>query len=156
MGALDDVNEFIRVVQGNDVLAHIVGGADEQLIAEAETRLGIHFPPSYFLFLRNLGECDIAGEEFYGVWRRNNELYGAVRVTLRIREISSMPKPMLAFMSDGMGGYYVIDTSRLDEGGEASVAIWTPGESELVRSIEYVAPSFGEFALIRTRRALAA
>lgn len=157
MSAYEEVEEFIRLVRANPQVANIAGGCDEQLIRQAEATLGLRLPPTYREFLRKLGECDIAGEEFYGVWVRDNDgesLFGAVRTTLDARRTSAMPYSMVAFMSDGMGGLYVLDAASLDGDGEAPVFIWEPGGSVPGSALERVSDSFGEFALKRTRRAL--
>ncbi len=159
MSAREDVDEFIRLVGANSQVANVAGGCDEDLIVRAEDQLGVPLPPSYREFLRQLGECDIAGEEFYGVWTRDDDdatLYGAVRTTLAARQTSAMPHPLIAFMSDDMGGLYVLGTASLDGAGEAPVLKWEPGGSVPGLPLERASDSFGEFALTRTRRALAA
>jgi hypothetical protein len=159
MGAHEDAEEFIRLVRANAQVANVAGGCDEGLIARAEAQLGLSLPPSYRDFLRQLGECDIAGVEFYGVWTRGDNpdaLFGAVRTTLEARRTSAMPNSLVAFMSDGMGGLYVLDTASLDEEGEAPILVWEPGGSVPGSTLERVADSFGEFALRRTKHALAA
>jgi hypothetical protein len=159
MSAHDDVSEFVRLVRANSEVASVAGGCDPALIAAAEAKLDVTFPPSYAEFLRQLGECDIAGEEFYGVWIREDEpdtFYGAVRTTLNARKSSDMPRELVGFMSDGMGGIYVLDTASAGDDGEAPVLVWVPGGSVPRGILERVSGSFGEFALFRTRAALAA
>lgn len=159
MSAYEDTKEFIRLVRANSQAANIAGGCDEDLIAQAEAHLGLSLPPTYREFLRQLGECDIAGEEFYGVWARDGDpgvLFGAVRMTLELRRTSAMPDALVVFMDDGMGGLYALDTVSSDEEGEAPVVLWEPGGSVPGSILERAADSFGEFALRRTRRALAA
>lgn len=132
MSAQEDVEEFIQLVRSNPQVANIAGGYDEDLIIRAEEQLGITLPPTYREFVRQFGECDVAGEEFYGVWTREDDhgsFFGAVRTTLEARRASAMPSPLIASMSDGMGGLYVLDTASLDEDSEASVLIWEPGGS---------------------------
>lgn len=154
MSAMNDIEEFIQLIHSSGDLAHFVGGCSDELIADIETLLGTPLPPSYVTFLRNLGECDIAGDEFFGAWRRDGNLYGSARVTQDLRARAAMPPTLIAFMSDGMGGYYVMDSTRLDVNGEAAVGAWMPGPQEDVDLVEYVASSFGTFALERARLAL--
>lgn len=159
MSAHEDVEEFIRLVRANVQVANVAGGCDEELIVRAEAQLDLSLPPSYREFLRQLGECDIAGVEFHGVWVRDDDpdaLFGAVRMTLEARRTSAMPNALVVFMSDGMGGLYVLDTASLDDEGEAPVLVWEPGGSVPGSTLERVADSFGKFALRRTKRALAA
>jgi hypothetical protein len=66
---------------------------------EAERVLGLTFPPSYRRFLEQLA--------------------GTMHFTLQDRQDADLPPAMLVHQYDGMGGTYVLDTSRPDETGEA-------------------------------------
>jgi len=113
MNSQESVEAFIRLVRANPHVANVSGGCDDRLIALAEAQLSLRLPPSYRKFLQEFGGCDIAGEEFYGIWVRGDDesvLFGAVRSILNARRTRLMPPSMVAFMADGMGGLYVMDT----------------------------------------------
>lgn len=158
MTAIEDVDEFIRLVKAHDGTVTFDEQATEPgLIDEAERILGVAFPPSYRRFLAELGECDIEGNEFYSVWRRRGDpqqLMGTMSYTRQMRQESEMPATMVVIQFDGMGGYYVLDTARTDESGEAPVLVFLPPWVTNGRPLEYIAPSFGAFALAQTRRAV--
>jgi hypothetical protein len=155
--AIEDVEEFIRLVKTHEGIVNFgEEPASPAMIEEAERILGVRFPPSYRRFLELLGGCDIEGEELYGVWRRRDDptqLAGTVHFTLSDRQDAELPAPMLVLQYDGMGGTYVLDTSQLDESGEAPVLVFEPPWVTNGRPLEYIAPNFGRFALTKTRRA---
>jgi hypothetical protein len=110
----------------------------------------VAFPPSYRRFLTELGKCDIEGREFYGVWRRRDDprqLMGTVADTLDERRDAEMPVELIAVQHDGMGGYYVLNTARLDDEGEAPVFVYLPPWVTSGEPLEYIAPNFGTLAL---------
>ncbi len=159
MTAIEDVDEFIRIVKTHDgIVNYDEDPPDAALIEEAERVLGLAFPPSYRHFLAELGGCDIEGEEFYGLFRRRDDpqqIMGTVSFSLRQREDAQMPATMLVLQFDGMGGVYVLDTAQRDEDGEAPVLVYLPPWVADGRPLEYIAPNFGAFALSQTRRATA-
>lgn len=158
MSALDDVDRFIAIVRGHDGLVNFrEEGYPPELVEAAQDRLGLTFPPSYRRFLEELNGCDIEGEEFYGVWRRDEaaEFAGTAFFTLKEREAAEMPAAMIVLQEDGMGGMYVLDTASLDQDGEAQVVVFLPSWVTAGKPLEVIAPNFGAFALAKTQRAIA-
>jgi len=159
MSAVEDVDAFILIVKTHDgTVNYHEDPPDAALIEEAEQILGLTFPPSYRRFLSELGECDIEGREFYGVWRRCDDprqLMGTVAYTLDERRDAEMPVALIAVQHDGMGGFYVLDTAQPDDEGEALVLVYLPPWVTNGESLEYIAPSSGAFALTQARRATA-
>jgi len=160
--------EFVALVRAHPDLAHEVGGREEAEVVRAEEALGVVFPPSYRLFVRELGMCEIAGEAFAGVLVRGSEpavMYGVVRDTLDLRRLSGMPAGLLAFRADGMGGHFVLDTRETDADGEAPVRVWEAGAAQpdaeldvlgalgVPEALEYIGPDFGTVAVRLARRA---
>ena len=156
MTAIEDVEKFIELVKAHEGIVNFDEEPTEPiLIAEAEHILKVTFPPSYRRFLEQLGECDIEGEEFYGVWRHRDDptqLMGTVHFTLQDRDDVDLPPAMLVLQYDGMGGTYVLDTSQPDQDGEAPVLAYQPPWVANGRPLEPIAPSFGHFALSKARR----
>ncbi|MFH8612143.1 SMI1/KNR4 family protein [Streptomyces sp. NPDC018029] len=141
-----EAEQFVRLVRDHPEESVFAGGCSEVDIAEAERRLGVAFPESYKLFLRELGDCDMAGDEFYGIVRREGQLLGAVTETLDLRGSAGLPAHLVAFRPDGMGGYFVLDTRRVNPDGEAPVYVWGSGGNSPAE-LGYVGADFGTVAL---------
>jgi hypothetical protein len=148
-----EAEQFVQLVRENPDDSIFAGGCSDVEISEAERQLGVSFPESYKLFLRELGDCDIAGDEFYGIVMRNGQMLGAVTETLDLRDSVNMPSHLLAFHPDGMGGYFVIDTFQMSSEGEAPVFVWGVG-AHSPTELEYIGSDFGAVALDMARRGL--
>ncbi|MFK4071768.1 SMI1/KNR4 family protein [Streptomyces sp. NPDC029674] len=148
-----EAQQFIRLVRDHPEESVFAGGCSEADVTEAEQRLGVAFPESYKLFLRELGDCDVAGDEFYGIVRRDGQLLGVVMETLALRESADLPSPLVAFRPDGMGGYFVLDTSRVNPDGEAPVYAWGSGTNSPTE-LDHIGTDFGTVALDLARRGL--
>ncbi len=156
MTAVDDVRRFITLVRDYDE-ANYGPPPDPALIQEAERRLGVRFPPSFRIFLTELGSCDVAGQEFYGVWVNEatpDVLRGAVEETLDARRETGLPEPYVVFYADGMGGHFVLDTSKAGPDGEAPVFVWVGGLSQAGDELEFISGNFGSCALTLATNAL--
>ncbi|MGW2818245.1 SMI1/KNR4 family protein, partial [Streptomyces sp. NPDC001415] len=146
--ALEAVEELISLVHANEDEANHLGVCDFRLIDAAEQAMGVRFPPSYRRFIEEFGSLDIAAEDFLGVYKTpmgGDTLWGSSHETLNARNVG-MAHELIAIQQDGMGGIYVLDSSRPDDRGEYPVMIW-----EVWRStdapMEIQGDSFGEFAL---------
>ncbi|TMF89808.1 MAG: SMI1/KNR4 family protein [Chloroflexi bacterium] len=65
--AMKDMDAALQLVARNDRQADFVGKRSTEMVADAESALGVRFPPTYRKFLTELGAGDIAGEEFYTI-----------------------------------------------------------------------------------------
>ncbi|MFO0802943.1 MAG: SMI1/KNR4 family protein [Gemmataceae bacterium] len=142
-----------NLISHNEDQADFHGPQPPELIATAEQRLGLAFPPSYRAFLSRYGCGDIAGAEFFGLIDDDFESSSApdaVWLTLNERRESNLPQPLVLIAATGDGGYYAIDTTHVDGSGESPVVICGPDGSGLTP----VAPNFGEFAFQSIRDAL--
>ncbi|MFI7320191.1 SMI1/KNR4 family protein [Streptomyces venezuelae] len=148
-----EAEQFVQLVRDHPEESVFAGGCSEADVAEAEQRLGATFPESYKLFLRELGDCDVAGEELFGIVHCDGQMLGAVAETLDLRESVGLPFSLVAFRPDGMGGYFVLDTSRADSDGEAPVYAWGSGASSPTEP-EYIGTDFGTVALDLVRHGL--
>ncbi|MER5546137.1 SMI1/KNR4 family protein [Streptomyces sp. NPDC002589] len=148
-----EAEHFVRLVRENPDESIFAGGCSESDIAQAERRLGVTFPESYRYFLRELGDCDVAGEEIYGIVVRDGRMLGVVTETLDLRESTGMPSHLVAFRPDGMGGYFTLDTSEMSAEGEAPVYVWGVGAHSATES-EYIGTDFGTVALDLAKRGL--
>lgn len=135
-GALD----LIAAYDSSD----FVGPIPEELIADAQSMLGIRFLPSYVLFLKELGCGDVGGVEFYGIVGDDLNVPGvpnAIWLTLEERK-TGLPKSHIVVSGVGDGSFYAIDTSQGDENGESPVLIVGPG-----LDVQPSSDSFGAFML---------
>jgi antitoxin YobK len=149
MSAMESAGEAIDLIRENSDIANNSGGCSAELLARAESELGVQFPPSYRKLVSDLGTWDIGGEEFLGVYQTRaygDELLGSVRETIRARLMQGLPGAMIVTMFDGMGGLIVIDTARQDASGESPVLAWT-GTIDTPAAVEFLAPDYGSYAL---------
>ncbi|WET76744.1 SMI1/KNR4 family protein [Amycolatopsis sp. QT-25] len=156
MSAVEASERLIDLVRANPDLANHAEGCDELTVATAERVLGIPFPPSCRRLIEEFGTWDIAGEEFFGVYRTpalGKELLGSVMETLSARDQYGMPADLIVVMSDGMGGLVVLDSSQVDEVAESPVRVWNPGVPDR-GSMETLGENFGLFALDLCQRAV--
>ncbi|MFD5325422.1 SMI1/KNR4 family protein [Streptomyces sp. NPDC127092] len=147
---------LIELVRRNDDIANHAAGCDAETVAAAENELGMAFPTSYRLLIKEFGTWDIAGEEFLGVYQTSamgSKLLGSVAETLDARRRYGMPSDLIAVMFDGMGGLVVLDSSRVDQEGEYPVLVWNPGVADR-QSMERLGDDFGSFAFALCQRAV--
>jgi len=148
-----EAEQFVQLVRENPDESIFAGGCSEAEIGQAERELGVTFPKSYKFFLRELGDCDVAGEEIYGIVIRDGQMLGAVTETLDLRDSAGMPPHLVAFRPDGMGGYFTFDTSKMSPEGEAPVFAWGAG-THSATEFEYIGSDFGTVVLRLAQRGL--
>ncbi|HEX4224602.1 MAG TPA: SMI1/KNR4 family protein [Pseudonocardiaceae bacterium] len=152
MIAVDSVRGLVELIRNNSDEANFSGGLSEADIARAEAELAATFPPSYRLFLAELGSCEAGGVELLGVYRTaalGDRLLGTVSETLETRADERFPGDLLVIEYDGMGGIVSLDASVRDADGEYPVVVWDPGGSP-----ERLADDFGTYALRRCQAAI--
>jgi hypothetical protein len=146
--SLEEYRSGRHLIDAHADEADFEGERPEELVERAEATLGRALPPSYRAFVRELGAGDIGGQEFYGIIHgdfENSGIPDAIWLTLRHRDSSNLPEPMILVAETGDGSYYALDTTRSDAAGEAPVVVWTPGASTPEDDHEQVATSFGSF-----------
>ena len=110
----------------NDFAGHI----NNESIAEAEHILNITFPASHIKFLEKYGCGSLFGMEIYGIVSDTNiegkGVPSLVWLTKKLRAENNAPFEYVpvAFADDG--GYYVLDTSKM-ENNECPILIWETG-----------------------------
>jgi hypothetical protein len=130
-------------------------GPRPELVAAAESALGVALPPSYRRFVETLGAGNIGSFEVYGLISQpfDGPIPDAVWATLTSRRgPSQLPPSMVVIGDDGMGGEYVLDTAK---GPEPPVEVWYGGASTPGDVLERVAESFGAFLLDGVRWVIA-
>jgi hypothetical protein len=149
VSAIDSVEELISLIRENGDIAHYGDGCSEEMLDSAEDCLGLRFPPSYRRLVAEFGTCDIAGEEFLGVYQTSamgDELLGSVRETRKARKSYGLPPSMIVVTFDGMGGLIVLDTAKQDSYAESPVLAWVPGAGASGQT-QGLSTDFGTYAL---------
>tara|TARA_R110002020_G_scaffold36546_7_gene109962 strand:- start:247 stop:690 length:444 start_codon:yes stop_codon:yes gene_type:complete len=106
------------------------GTVSEEVIAEAEAKLGLLFPPSYRIFLSHFGASFGDGIEVYGLdpSLKPGEMpqwSDVVESTLLLRP-DSLPKNSIEISHDGAEFGYFLRCSKTDPGFEGPVIEWGP------------------------------
>lgn len=154
---MENLTRAIRLIQENESQADFVGPRDEDIVSRAEQAIGGMFPPTYRVFLKELGCGSFAGDEFYGVINdnfTNSSVPNGIWLTLDERSRGNVRSNHIIVAETGDGGYYVLDNSTKDSNGEHPVVAWYPGMSQLSTSVQRVADTFGSFLLERTTSAI--
>jgi len=132
----------------------IAGGASELAICQAESTLGVRFPPSYRAFLALYGAgfwtggCEIAG--LFDQPDTSVPPYWRNVVTWNLRQRRGphgLPPHYVAISHDGMEATFLLDTGRPEL--ESPVVVFGPGWDFLV-----IAPDFNTFVAARFNNAL--
>jgi hypothetical protein len=106
------------------------GPVAESTIANAESELGLRFPPSYRVYLAKFGASLGPGYEIYGLPpltdpNRPPQWNDVVRSTLALRP-NSLPINSVAISHDGMELGYFLVCSQADHAFEGPVMEWGP------------------------------
>jgi antitoxin YobK len=139
VAAARDVRAAIDLLRSRQE-ADTSGGVPDSVIHKAEERLGLEFPESFRIYLREVGQVIIGGTIVYGLWDDRFDEHTApcaVWVTLDHRRFG-MPDSYVVVYALGEGTVLAIDTASP---GSPIVAWrhWSPSEVEE----EYA--SFGHF-----------
>src|SRR5438093_9524123 len=113
--AMKDMDAALQLVARNDRQADFVGKRSTEMVADAESALGVRFPPTYRKFPTELGAGDIAGEEFYGVTTNtlaSSSVPNGIWLTLEERK-GGLPSPLVIVYATGDGTWFALDTSGL-------------------------------------------
>ena len=154
--SMNELSQAVEKIARCDT-ADFCGARPEALVLSAEQVLGLKFPPTYRLFLKQFGCGSVAGFEVYGIVNdefEQSSIPNGIWLTLRLRRLAQAP-PSLVFVSDtGDGGYYAIDVSRTSPDGESPVIIWWPGTNRPLEECDVVANDFGQFLHDEVTRAI--
>src|SRR5262245_48448018 len=98
MSGVESVVACVDLLREHPERCSWTGGLGPHDIARAEAELRTSFPPSYRLFLSELGSCEADGDDFLGVYRTaamGDVLLGTVRETLDARADLGLPPALL-------------------------------------------------------------
>jgi antitoxin YobK len=123
--------------------SYFVGPRDLSVVATAEKRLGVRFPPSYRRFLLEFGCGNVGSQEIYGLIDQDVErgpIPNAAWLNLERRARGWRPTLFVIYES-GDGTSHALDLDRLDSEGEASAWLLDVAGNPT----EQVATDFGDF-----------
>jgi antitoxin YobK len=147
--AMQDFEEAVLLIQQYpDLISGSVQPQSASRIDEAQTALGVQFPPTYRQFLATFGDLSFGAQEFHGlVGSAPIDAYQSyvVWITRTTVQEGFLPPGMVIVSEDGMGGYYVIDLRAVGTGEEGPVVYWHSGLSKPDDTLEVVAEDFGSF-----------
>lgn len=123
MSQYDDVDQLLTESD-----AFVAGGQSEEMVAAAEEKLGVEFPPTFREYLMRWGNLSFGAYEYYGLTRNadfeNASVPNCVWFTLRKRIQVGLPQSLIVFRNNNDEEYICIDTNRALDGGERGIAIW--------------------------------
>lgn len=127
------------------------GPASQEMIGSAESRLGVHFPPSYRQFLATYGAAVCSGFEiaglFFGEKKDEPPLWSdVVALTLQRRRVARfLPSGHVVISDDGGDYTYYLDTTKCKPGEECPVVALGPGVDGVIigeNFLDFVVRSF--------------
>lgn len=140
----------LNLIRAHADRARIGGRAPELLIQQAEKALDVVFPPSYRLFLAELGCLALYGLELYGIVPYQSldaaGVPNAIWLTLEEQMHNKLFSKSIIVSDAGFGPYDVIDCRNPDATGECPVVQWEQGCPTSFK-FEVLAPSFGKYCL---------
>ncbi len=138
------LDRFCRALKG----CTYYGPVQTAEIDAAEKELGVRFPLSYRLFLREFGAAWLKSYEIAGLapGRHTDPEPPLWEHVIDVTEIMRragrgyLPQTYVKVSDDGCEYYFYLDTGRMDQRGECPVVVLGPGFDAV-----FVAPSFLEF-----------
>lgn len=125
--AIDNINTALELCEKYKDTFVTIRPQTTESISKAEAKLNVKFPDSYKKFLYKYGTDGPVGIDIYGVYDENGNGY-VVDNTLDAREEEIFESNGVNFLyeyvvicGDGSGGYFVLDTSRMNKNNECPV-----------------------------------
>ena len=152
--SMADYDSAVSLIAKHPQCARFVGPRSPAIISEAESALGIRFPPTYRRFLLEFGAGEVDSIEFYGIPGADlvsKPLPSGIRQTVGLRQKYGFPDDLLIVGDVGNGELYCLETKS--NGSEGAVIAIQPGQAPLLR--DPVGTGFGAFFLNQVQQALA-
>lgn len=135
MAQYDEIDQLLKKVD-----AFVAGGQSEGMVAAAEAKLDLVFPPSFRKYLTKWGNLSFDGYEYYGLTRNgdfeNASVPNCVWFTLRKRSQVGLPNSYVVFRNNHDEEYFCIDTNHVLVGEERGIAIWDNVERSTSQSLD--------------------
>ena len=144
------INQVIEDLRRKSIQEpHSVPAPTPEQITNAETKLGIKFPPSFLIFLEKAGTYQLPYWETYWVGNASLGFRNIIAANMSEREEteSSLPLFLVAFQNNGCGDQICFDVRNRNEHGEYPIVLWDHelGPEENLRELEILADSFAEW-----------
>ncbi|GGB61063.1 hypothetical protein GCM10011409_42930 [Lentibacillus populi] len=135
-----------NVILANEELCDFVGPRSEELIDQAEQKLGFKLG-SYLDFLTSFGAGNFGAEEIFGIIsKENSSVPDAVWYTLTERKEGELPNILLVIYETGGDEVFCLDFNNI-KNGEPKVVSFITGIDIRNQSFEIIADNFGELLL---------
>ena len=135
----------MQLMRARRELLDDAGACPDDLIREAEERLGQPFPPSYRAFLAAMGTATFGGQEIYGLIPGRLEGQGIPNALwLYERNVADLAQPTryFEFYDYGDGTTVALDLDHRDSDGECALAMTHAGAWS-----EHAEPVNGDFGM---------
>lgn len=136
--------EEVFIFFNSSTEADFIGPISGTLLSQAELKLGLKFPKSFYEFLEKYGCGDIMGYEFFGIINEKFDklIPDAIGMTLLERENNNLLNQYILVYADD-DFYYALDTSISTRENENPVVSLSYGD--LQNPVETVAESYEDF-----------
>lgn len=119
------------------------GPQAEEAVRDAEVNLGVTFPPSYRVFLKEFGAGGVESEEVVGLGGPDH--LDIVKLTKRLRERDNhLPDCLLPLRNDGFGNYDCIHLDLEGDNKERAIVQWNH-DGGLNQDYDVISPSFSSW-----------
>ncbi|WP_051827287.1 SMI1/KNR4 family protein [Metabacillus indicus] len=141
------INRALAIIEANLEEADFVGEIDDQIIRDAESKLGIKLPESYKVFLKKYGLGDIFGEEIYGLGTDDTGVPSMIWITEEFRRTENLPHSLICVYFADDGEYLCLDCSKIQSNNDdnAPIVSFVSGIPINEQSFTIVAENFGGF-----------
>lgn len=150
--SIQDYKTAVELIEQHFDLGDFVQNITEELVKQAEEKLGLSFPTLYKNFLLNYGAGNFGSEEIYGILKDDFEHSGipdAVWFTLKQRKEINLPHNLIIIYHTGGEEMFCLDVSKITESNESPIVTYAIGIDPEYQTYEIVAKDFGEFLLQR-------
>lgn len=135
-------DELEKVLRARDDV-EFGNGAYEEVVRDAEHRLGVTFPPSLRAYLMRFGRLELGHFELFGLGDDTPEFLRLVEVTISERTETGSPlrHDLVPLLNDGGGNLYCMATAGEHVG---SVVVWDHSGG-VGQELEQYASTFGDW-----------
>lgn len=153
---MKDLFEAFSLIEQHPQLKAFIGPKSSTVVAQAEQKLGIVFPPTYRQFLETYGAGGFGSVDFYGIVSDDfdeDSIPDMVWCTLDGRGKNNLPHELVVVGSDDDGGWVCLNC-KSDSQKEAPIIEYVPGFTDSLENTLKVSKDFGKYLYMMVRRAI--
>ena len=143
--SVERVNLAIELMQNSGENIISTGSVSDELILNAEIRLGVKFPKDYIYFLKKYGSLFFADEMFYGLTKLGFDSESVpciIFATESARKLGEISNKMIYIKASGYGPLFCLDLENVSEGAPVKEV---PNSNKEYKDTSVIANNFGEF-----------